>query len=274
VSEPAARPSPIQRALSSERGLVAAALAGLTLLSWLYLLSLAADMRAMPAAACEAMGMGRATALSAREVGLELAMWSVMMVGMMLPSAAPTILLVTSLQRRALPRAAALRATGAFALGYVLVWCGFSVLATVAELGLQRAALLSPMGVSASPWLAGGLLVAAGLHQATPWKRRCLVQCRAPVGFVTRHWRPGAAGALRMGVVNGALCLGCCAALMALLFVGGVMNLLWIAALTAFVAVEKLAPQGARVARLAAPALVLAGVALWMRAELVAARAG
>ncbi len=258
-------PSLLVRLLENERALVLATLVGTTVLSWLYLAALASDMGSMSAAACAAMSASASEPWTAREFALELAMWIVMMVGMMLPSAAPTILLVTSFHRRSGPRARALRATAAFALGYVLVWCGFSLVATAAQAALQRFALLSPMGVSASPWLGGALLVAAGVHQATPWKRACLTQCRTPFDFIRRQWRPGVGGAFRMGFLNGAFCLGCCATLMALLFVGGVMNLVWIAALTAFVAIEKLAPDGARLARLAAPVLVAAGITVWIR---------
>jgi predicted metal-binding membrane protein len=265
VSANGPAPSVFARLLENERALVVAALVGATLLSWLYLAALARDMGSMSAAACAAMTANATEPWTPREFALELAMWIVMMIGMMLPSAAPTILLVTSFHRRSGPRAQALRATGAFALGYVLVWCGFSLVATAAQAALQRWALLSPMGMSASPWLGGALLVAAGVHQATPWKRACLTHCRTPFAFIRQHWQPGVGGALRMGLVNGAFCLGCCATLMALLFVGGVMNLLWIAALTVFVAMEKLAPEGARLARLTAPALVAAGIAVWVR---------
>jgi predicted metal-binding membrane protein len=265
VNTSGAAPSVFARLLEHERVLVVAAIASATLLSWLYLAGLASEMGSMSAAACAAMTANATEPWSAREFGLGLAMWIVMMIGMMLPSAAPTILLVTSFHRRSGARAQALCATGAFVLGYVLVWCGFSLVATAAQGALQRWALLSPMGMNVSPWLGGALLVAAGVHQATPWKRACLHHCRTPFVFIRHHWRPGVGGALRMGLLNGAFCLGCCATLMALLFVGGVMNLLWIAALTVFVAIEKLAPEGARLPRLTAPLLVAAGVAVWVR---------
>jgi predicted metal-binding membrane protein len=147
----------------------------------------------------------------------------------------------------------------AFAAGYILAWCGFSVGATLLQWGLAEAALLSPMMVSASPWLGGAILIVAGVYQWTPLKYACLRQCRSPLAFLMEHWQPGMPGALRLGLRHGLYCVGCCWALMLLLFVGGVMSLLWIGAITAFVLMEKLAPYRAQGGRLSGLALVLAG---------------
>jgi predicted metal-binding membrane protein len=147
--------------------------------------------------------------------------------------------------------------TASFVVGYLAVWTLFSLAATGAQWALDRAALLSPMLVASSPWLGALLLAAAGLYQLTPAKDVCLRHCRAPAHFIAAHWRPGVAGALRMGAIHGAFCLGCCWALMGLLFFGGVMNLLWIAAITLFVLGEKLLPAGPRTARWTGAAMIL-----------------
>lgn len=187
------------------------------------------------------------------------AMWAVMMIAMMLPSSAPMILLFAALSRsRAVT--APLPSVAIFAGGYVLVWTAFAAIATVAHITLREAALLSPALRSTSSVLAAVLLVAAGVYQFTPLKEACLRNCRSPVQFLTQHWRPGAAGALRLGALHGGYCVGCCWALMGLLFVGGVMNLWWVATMAAFILVEKTAFLGASLGRIATGAgLVVAG---------------
>jgi predicted metal-binding membrane protein len=152
-------------------------------------------------------------------------------------------------------------ATLAFGLGYVTVWAGFSLGATVAQWGLHHAAMLSSAGMALSSGrLSGVILIAAGIYQLTTWKGRCLTHCRSPLGFLVTNWRDGTIGAFRMGFRHGAYCLGCCWALMCVLFVVGVMNLLWIAALAILVLMEKTGPAGAVVARAAGVVLVAAGV--------------
>ncbi len=187
-------------------------------------------------------------------------MWAVMMVGMMLPSATPTILLFAALGRRHKAGGRRLAPVWTFAAGYISVWTAYSLGATALQWGLERAALLSPMMASTSAVLGGLILIAAGLYQLSPAKRRCLEHCRSPVEFLSRRWRNGAAGAFAMGLEHGAFCLGCCWVLMALLFVGGVMNLLWVAAIAVFVLAEKAAPFGRGLSRVSALLLVLAGV--------------
>lgn len=196
---------------------------------------------------------------------LMIAMWWIMMIAMMTPSAAPTVLLYAQVHRTALARGQVsdeLAPTGAFAAGYLLVWLGFAAGAAALHWALERAGLVSTMMMgSRSRWLSGALLIAAGLYQLSPLKNLCLAQCRAPASFLARHWRPRALGALRLGARHGAYCVGCCWMLMALLFVGGVMNLIWIAALSVVVLIEKLLPQGQWVARAAGVALATWGVA-------------
>jgi predicted metal-binding membrane protein len=166
-----------------------------------------------------------------------------MMMAMMLPSAAPTILLYA----RAASRGAAPTrpATEGFLVGYLLVWGAFSLLATGLHMLFERIDLLAQMSMAVhNRWLSSAILLAAGLYQISPLKSVCLRHCRNPAAFLSRHYRPGVVGALRMGVLHGAYCVGCCWLLMALLFVVGVMNLAWIAALTLVVASEKLLPHG------------------------------
>ncbi|MDP6474660.1 MAG: DUF2182 domain-containing protein, partial [Alphaproteobacteria bacterium] len=152
--------------------------------------------------------------------------------------------------------------TAIFTAGYVIVWTLFSLLATAAQWGLQNAALLSPAMVSTSAYLGAALFIAAGIYQWTPLKQACLKHCRSPLEFIMHHWRPGRAGALRMGLGHGAFCLGCCWSVMALLFVGGVMNLIWVAVITIFVAAEKMFPHGPWIGRTAGVAMIAAGVYL------------
>jgi len=192
-----------------------------------------------------------------------LVMWWVMMIAMMIPSAAPMILLYARVVRHGQARGqipGSLVPTTFFAGGYLACWLGFSALATALQFTLERAGLVHGMWMwSTSRWLTAGLLVAAGLFQLTPLKAACLEHCRAPAAFLSHHWQPGRLGAFRLGVVHGAYCLGCCWALMLLLFAAGIMNLVWIAGLAILVLIEKLAPFGARLAPLTAALLLGAG---------------
>ncbi len=179
---------------------------------------------------------------------LMIAMWWTMMIAMMTPSAAPTILLYARVQHHAAIHDASqsrLSPTGAFAVGYLITWLAFSVAAAVVHWLLARAGSVSAtMMDSRSRWLSASVLILAGFYQLSPFKNACLSHCRSPASFLSRYWRPGLRGALRLGVTHGAYCVGCCWALMALLFVGGVMNLIWIAALTSIVLIEKLLARG------------------------------
>jgi predicted metal-binding membrane protein len=203
--------------------------------------------------------MGRAWG-AGEAVGL-FVMWAVMMTAMMVPPATPVFLIFVSVLRRR-HGAAPLRLTAAFVAGYLAIWTGFSALAAAAQYGLHAAALLSPDAMRVTTPLAGGVLIAAGVWQWTPLKRACLAHCRSPLQFLTTVWREGAAGAFSMGGRHGLWCVGCCWMLMALLFVVGTMNLLWVAALSALVLVEKVAPQGMRLGRVWGVLLVAAG--LWL----------
>jgi predicted metal-binding membrane protein len=256
----------VQRALSLEqvvrrdRLVAAAALSILAGLAWLWLL------RMDPGMAMPGMTMPAGHARPARDVLLLFLMWTVMMTAMMLPSAAPMILLVAGVDRRRRESGHPAVPTAVFAAGYLLVWTTFSLVAALAQWNLHRAALLSPAMASTSPVLGGLLLVAAGVYQWLPLKSVCLHHCRSPLHFLGAHWREGTAGALAMGARHGLYCLGCCWALMGLLFVVGVMNLLWVAAIAGLVLVEKVAAAGPWVGRLAGVAMIGGGV--WMLASM------
>jgi predicted metal-binding membrane protein len=237
-----------------DRLLILGGLAVLTLLAWGVMAEMAGRMNDAPAAA-------HLQAWSVSDFAVAFGMWSVMMMGMMLPSASPMVLTFAGISRRRAPDHSFLR-TSLFVGGYLLVWIGYSAGAALLQGGFQAAALLTPMGASASPHLAGGLLVGAGLYQWTPLKDACLTGCRTPMGFLMAEWRPGRRGALVMGWRHGWNCAGCCWATMALMFVLGVMNLLWMAALTALCLIEKIAPAGDRIGRFAGIGFI--GWGVWL----------
>jgi predicted metal-binding membrane protein len=201
---------------------------------------------------------------------LMFSMWWLMMIAMMLPSAAPMVLLHAAVTRKGLARAddagpkapshRLLSATTAFIAGYLVMWGAFSLVAVVAQWALERGELLSAMMMSTSKLLGSGLLLAAGVWQLTPLKTVCLRHCRSPISFLSAHWRPGVGGAFRMGTKHGVFCLGCCWFLMALLFYGGVMNLIWIIGLALFVLAEKMMPAGVAFGRVTGLLFIAWGV--------------
>jgi predicted metal-binding membrane protein len=232
----------------------------LPLVSWLWIVVMARDMYGPMTGASSWM---MTPVWDVRHLALLWAMWAVMMVAMMLPSASPMLLLYGGVARRSATEAsAASRQTYALAAGYLVVWALFSLAATALQRLLGTLLFVSSMMEITSPVVGAALLLISGAYQLTPVKQACLRKCQSPLGFLMSRWRSGWAGAFRMGLEHGALCVGCCWALMLLLFVGGVMNLAVIAALTAFVAFEKLTPFGARSARISG--VLLIGAALWM----------
>ena len=241
--------------------MVIVAIAFIAAIAWAYTIYVAGtgmDMGDMQ------MGMAMADmrSWSGPDFGLMYAMWIVMMVAMMAPSAAPMLLMFAAVNRKRREREAPYVPTGFFLAGYMVVWAAFSLAATGGNWGLHQASLLSSMmGASTSGYLGGTLLLLAGAFQWSPLKSACLKQCRTPMGFLMTSWREGHQGALRMGLEHGGLCLGCCWALMLLLFVLGVMNLVWIAALAAFVLAEKVAPMGEWFSR--SSGVLLAGWGIW-----------
>jgi predicted metal-binding membrane protein len=197
---------------------------------------------------------------TAAELAPRLLMWAVMMVAMMLPTAAPVTLVYAAVARKARTEDHPVAPTFVFVAGYLAIWVLFSFAATAAQSGLDQLALLSPTMVSASPLLAGGLLIGAGVYELTPLKHACLAHCRAPAHFISSKWRGGFAGAFRMGLELGTYCLGCCWILMGLLFVGGLMNLFWVAAIAAFILLEKTVPLAETGARLVGAAMIVVGL--------------
>jgi predicted metal-binding membrane protein len=239
--------------------MVAGALAAVSAAAWAYLLLVAGiNMDAM------VKGDGQMMTLPAEwslpYAVLIFVMWGAMMVAMMLPTAAPTVLLVTALawDRTANPNFIPTLAM-LFALGDLLVCCGFSFAATLTQWGLDNAGLLSETMAFGSAMLAGTVLIAAGVYQWTPLKDTCLRHCRSPSEFLIRHWREGTIGAVQTGVRHGLFCLGCCWMLMALLFVGGLMNLAWVGAIAVLVLVEQVMPWGDWVSRLTGVIFILWG---------------
>ena len=260
----------IESILKKDRALVLTGVLAVAALAWAYLFYLAWDMREDMSQGMNAGSMPGGMSLAMTQVRswtgvdflLMFLMWAAMMTAMMVPTAAPMILTFATINRKRLEQQQPYVPTVVFLLGYLLVWSAFAAAATAAQWGLNWAALLSPMMASSSPFLGGGLLLAAGIFQWSSLKYACLSHCRTPLGFIMTEWREGTKGALTMGLHHGAFCLGCCWVLMALLFVLGVMNLLWIAALAGFVLIERIAPAGHWVSRVSGVAFLLWGT--WM----------
>lgn len=245
---------------SKDRLAILAALALICGLAWAYLFSMAWGMHQMDMGASMAV-MPRMVSWRPVDLALVFAMWAIMMVAMMLPSATPMILLFGAVSRHHGQSRTATHVT-AFVAAYIATWTAFSLVATFLQWGLLEARLVSPMMDDSSPWLGGGLLVAAGIYQFTPQKDACLSRCRSPLVFIASHWRPRPRGAFVMGAQHGLYCLGCCWLLMLLLFVLGVMNLIWVASLSMFVLLEKTLPRAAWLKRLGGMALIVWGIAL------------
>ncbi|MBV9374358.1 MAG: DUF2182 domain-containing protein [Alphaproteobacteria bacterium] len=218
-------------------------------MAWAYLLLGAGiEMERMDMGGGHVMAMQRGWDLP--YAVLVLTMWVVMMAAMMLPTAAPTVLLVTALAEDRLDNSNLIPATAIlFASGYLLVWCAFGLVATLLQWGLDNAGLLSETMAFANSILASTVLIAAGAYQWTSLKDTCLRHCRSPTAFLIRHWRRGMLGAVRTGVRHGLFCLGCCWMLMTLLFVSGLMNLVWVGAIALLVLFEKTLPGGDAMSR-------------------------
>lgn len=251
--------APVESLLRRDRWLAGGALLGAIALCWAWIVPMALDMYGAMDGAAKWMMTAQ---WDFTHLALLFAMWTVMMAGMMLPSAAPTLLLYGCVIRKSPDNARTAAHINAFAGGYLVVWTVFSLVATMAQRLLAERLLLSPMMEANDPLFGGGLLMLAGVYQFTPAKRACLAFCRSPAEFLTRHWKPGPGGGFYLGLANGLYCLGCCWALMLLLFVGGVMNLWWIAALTVFVLLEKVAPYGGKGGRLSG--ILIFALGLWM----------
>lgn len=247
--------------VSQTRLLVIAGITGIVLLSWAYL-------------TVEANRMGSVditviAELHARDtMGLSMlfTMWVIMMLAMMLPSALPMILLHAAVLKKYKEKSPSQNWTiPILVAGYLSVWVLFSLIATALQALLENLALLSPMMVSTSPQFGGLILIMAGIYQLTPLKNACLAHCKSPISYITENWLPGLSGAYRMGARHGLYCVGCCWILMALLFVGGVMNLLWIALISLFILLEKTAPLGSKIGRVFSGFCLMAlGFGFWV----------
>ena len=255
--------------LRRDRAIVAACLVALVVLAWAYVLWLAADMemggmdmtgyRMIPAG--RGLMMPVTTPWQPIEFVFVFVMWAVMMIGMMAPSVAPLILIYARVGRQAATQQKLFAASAWLASGYLLAWISFSIVATMAQWAIERMGWLTPTMESASSFFGGLILIAVGLYQWTPVKDACLRQCQTPLQFIQWHggFRGDALGALVLGFRHGIYCVGCCSVLMALLFVGGVMNVLWIVALMIFVLIEKLVPVGRLISRVSGVGFLVAG---------------
>jgi predicted metal-binding membrane protein len=242
---PAGSLSPPRELPRHDNAVIVAASAGLTLIAWFYTWLQARTMTGVEDIAMPAE-FGPWTI---SDVALNVAIWWVMMIGMMVPSAMPMILIFAAVSRSKRARGKPFVPTAVFAAVYLIAWGVFGLAATFAEWSLEQAALISPEAQRVGPGLGAGITIAAGVYQLMPLKNVCLAHCRTPLNFVLNHWREGAPGAVRMGLEHGFYCLGCCWVLMTVLFAVGVMNLLWLGVLIAFVLVEKLFPAGQWIAR-------------------------
>jgi predicted metal-binding membrane protein len=248
----------LQSVLKRDRWIVGFGLVLITLLAWAYLFREAHAMTLTGICCCAGMKMSGPDLgpwSGAAIVPLFL-MWAEMMVAMMLPSATPMILTFAMVNRKRREREQPWTPSAIFVLGYLLIWTSFSFAAALAQWALHGTALMSDSMVSASRWLAGVVLISAGVFQWTPLKRACLSHCRSPLNFLMTDWREGKLGALFMGLKHGTYCTGCCWLLMAILFVAGVMNIWWVAAITVWVVLEKLLPRGERIGKVAGVLLV------------------
>jgi predicted metal-binding membrane protein len=252
--------SSLEAVLRRDRVIVLVGLIGVTILAWVYMLYLAWDMQRSMSVDSMEMGMSMASAQlrpwDAVDFALMFIMWAVMMTAMMVPTAAPMILTFATINRRRREQEQPFVSTGVFISGYLIVWYGFAATVTLVQWALHQEALLSGMIGSTVPLLGGVILAAAGVFQWTPMKNACLKQCRTPLGFIMTEWRDGPKGALVMGTRHGGFCLGCCWFLMGLLLVAGVMNLLWVAVIAAYILVEKVMPAGHWLGRVAGLALI------------------
>ena len=253
-------PPPTASAIRRDRVVILIAIVLATVIAWSWLINMARDMTSAPM-----MGMPAMDPWALGNLISMVIMWVIMMVGMMLPSATPMILIYARVVRQKNTLSAARALTASFTVGYLVVWAAFSVVATLLQAALQDLDLISSMLESTSSVLGGALFIAAGVYQLTPLKRACLKGCRSPLDFVLHSWRKGRIGSLVMGLEHGVLCAGCCWMMMMLLFVVGVMNLFWVAALTVLVLAEKALPAGEWTARIGGVSMLGAGIWLLSR---------
>jgi predicted metal-binding membrane protein len=248
--------------LKRDRAITLVSLAGITGLAWVYTIHLTSSMMGMDANSMQQVSMPVMQTWQTGDVLLTFLMWAVMMVAMMTPSATPMILTFVGIKRQRQPDQSSVPGMMIFLLGYLIAWSLFSAIATLIQWGLHSTALLSDDMISVSSLFSGILLIFAGIYQFTPLKNMCLSHCRTPLGFLMNEWRDGTSGILRMGVRHGFYCIGCCWLLMSILFVAGVMNLLWSALIAGIVIIEKVIPGGQWISR--AIGLLGVGWGIWL----------
>ncbi len=253
----------ITAAAKRDRAILLGGLVLVSTLAWAEMGRMATEM-AGPAGCHAGIGAPTMRSWAARDFAMAVSMWGAMMLAMMLPVVSPWLLALSRSARERDPQPSPFPEAGAFLGGYGAVWLGYSVAAAAGQLVLQRVALLSPNWVAKSPLLAAVLLLVAGVYQLTPFRDACMSHCRSPLGYFLARWRPGRWGAFTMGTSHGVYCVGCCWALMALSFVFGVMNLLWMALLTAFLLLEKATSAGPWLSKTAG--VLLVAYAAWMLA--------
>lgn len=254
-----------ERLYRRDRGTIVAGIIILLALSWAYTLWIAWEVYGQGGHGFHAALGPHAGPWGIAELSFVLIMWIVMMTAMMVPSVSPTMVMFSKVSRNQGDGDQAIASTWVFVAGYLVAWSVFSLVATGAQWGLNAAALLTPVMETNNGYIGGAILLVAGGFQFTSLKNACLQHCRSPLTFFMSGWRPGRLGALNMGIRHGAFCVGCCWALMAVMFVGGVMNPLWLVALAVFVLAEKVLPQGARVGQAAGIAFIAAGLYLIIR---------
>ncbi len=253
----------LERDLFRDRAILITGMFLIAALAWIYTIREANAMYAMHAG----MDMSGHVDISwSTEAAIyNLLMWIVMMIAMMTPSIAPAVLLFALHSRSRARAGRPYVPASVFLAGYLLVWTSFSVAATAAHWGLEKYGFLNMMMEPASGKFSGIVLVIAGVFQFTPLKHACLQHCRGPLDVIMHGWKPGLIGALSTGMWHGAYCAGCCWALMLLLFAAGVMNIMWVALISIFVLIEKLAPRAELLARIAGAVLIATGIWLFVR---------
>lgn len=256
--------NPLVSVLKKDRFIVLTALSLICILSWLYIIYLYNQMYPMNMDALF-FAMPMTAKWSWTDFVLLFLMWFVMMIAMMTPSVTPLVIIFTLINRKRRQQQNPYVPSGYLLGGYFLVWAVFSLFATLLQWLLQRVALLNPEMVTTSKVLGGVILITAGTFQFTPLKNTCLHNCRSPMGFIHQYWKDGKNGALRMGIQNGIYCLGCCWILMILLFVSGIMNILWIAIITLFVLIEKVLPSVKVISFIAGFALIAYGIIILLK---------
>ena len=250
--------TPLEYILKRDRFIVIGGMVIISLLCWWYIIYLYRQMVQMNMDS-PFFAMPMTAHWAGSDFILMFLMWMIMMIAMMTPSVAPLILIFARVNRQRRQQQNPYIKTAYLFTGYFLVWTGFSLVATLLQWALQQVSLLSPEMITTSKILSGIILIAAGVFQFTPLKNKCLSNCRSPLEFIYRNWKEGKKGAIRMGIQNGIYCVGCCWVLMILLFVTGIMNLLWVALIAVFVLIEKIAAKPKWVSYISGVVLIIYG---------------